>query len=188
MIIYPQQLELIILWVHAAAWKVKGENIQFTIRSEEAPGSPCRVRGQHRKPSLHLPCSGTPSGKPSGVGAVAGWMWRHPLRFPAVGLDGDCGSLLSSGQFTPEIPAGVKRRPVGGLDRSQTDICFVFPAGLHVCNNIIYCFHSSSSSVCHRFRINLSCYKAVICEICEQWWEQDFFVQMETAEEQLKDV
>lgn len=33
---------------------------------------------------------------------------RCTLRFSAVVLDGDCGSLLSGGQFTPEIAAGLK--------------------------------------------------------------------------------
>lgn len=47
------------------------------------------------------------------------------LRFSASILDGDCGSLLFTGQFTPEVPAGVKRT-AGGLDRSQWGGCWIY--------------------------------------------------------------
>lgn len=48
-----------------------------------------------------------------------------PAEVSAIILDGDCGSLLSSGQFTPESPDRA-RRPDGGLDCSQTECGWCF--------------------------------------------------------------
>lgn len=40
-------------------------------------------------------------------------------------MDRDCGSLLSSGQFTPEIGVGWRRRPDDWTAAGRTFVCFL---------------------------------------------------------------